>query len=181
MVVPADTFRARFLKGLVPFFVLFMVLFFIPVQTFLFEGIKIGGVKPDLGFILAYVIGLVTGFKNGLVGGLLFGGLQDFFSMGDIGLQCLLKGGVGLSIGLLERAFLYFSIKAHTGVIFCISLLQDLIGAIGSRGLLPGLQSLSWMMVGQALYNGMIATGILLVLSWRNPPGEGFWTEKKLP
>jgi len=160
-----------------PWIMLLVVIFFIPIQTNLFEGMSILGVKPDLGFILSYLIGLAWGRTRGLLWGILFGGLQDIFSIGAIGPHCLLKGLIGLGAGLLETFYIYLSLRAHTLVSFLASLLHELIGVIFFYGTLNGLMALSWFTIGHALYNCAITTGLLFILS--RPLGTGHsWINK---
>jgi rod shape-determining protein MreD len=160
-----------------PFLVLMALIFFIPAQTFLLEGIEISGVKPDLGFIFSYLIGLAWGKKGGGIWGCLLGGLQDFFSIGRLGLNCLLKGFIGFGTGLLEAFFLYFSLEAHAFVILCASLLHDMVGEMMLRGVWEGIRSFSLIMVGQAVYNCVVAMVFLYVLSRQSHSGEP-WIEK---
>jgi len=160
-----------------PLIMLLVVIFFIPIQTYLFEGISILGVKPDLGFILSYLMGLAWGRTRGLLWGILFGGLQDLFSMGVIGPHCLLKGLIGLSAGLLETFYIYLSLRAHAFVSFLASLLHELIGVIFFYGVLNGLMTLSWLTIGHALYNCVIITGLFFLLS--RPLGRGHsWIDR---
>ena len=160
-----------------PFIILLTVSFFIPIQTHLFEGIRILGVKPDLGFILSYLIGLAWGKERGLFMGLVLGGLQDFFSIGNIGPNFFLNGLIGFCAGLLETFFIYFSLRAHSIVSVVASLLHDLIGAIFFYGIFDDLMAFSWSMIGRALYNGIITTGLLSLLSRRLQSGEP-WIDK---
>ncbi len=146
-----------------PFFALFIFLFFVPIQTLLLEKIKIGGIKPDLGLILSYLIGLGWGWGRGLFCGLLLGGLQDYFAVGHLGLHCTFKGFIGFWIGFLESFFLYFSLQAHAFAIFFLSLFHDLIGEIILHGIDPGLTIASVTMVWRGLYNCFLTMAILFI------------------
>jgi cell shape-determining protein MreD len=126
---------------------------------------------------LSYLIGLAWGKERGLFLGILFGGLQDLFSIGVIGPNCLLKGLVGFGAGLLETFFIYFSLRAHSFVSFFASLLHDLIGALFFYGIFNGLTVLSWSTIGRAVYNCVITTGLLFVLSRKLHSGDP-WIDK---
>jgi rod shape-determining protein MreD len=152
------------LKWLYPLFILSIFIFFVPIQTLLLEGVKIGGVKPDLGLVLAYLIGLGWGRNRGLFWGLLLGGFQDFFSMGVVGPHFFFKGLIGFGTGLLETFFLYFSLQAHAIVVFLISLLHDLMGEILFHGANGSLMGVSYAMLGRGLYNCAIVMAILCLV-----------------
>jgi len=160
-----------------PLVILVVLIMFIPVQTHLFEAISIWGIKPDLGFILSYLIGLAWGRERGLFYGMLFGGLQDLFSMGVIGPHCLLKGLIGFCAGLLETFYIYFSLRSHSLASFLASLFHDFVGVIFFYGLFDGLMALSWSTIGRALYNGLITVGLISLLS-RPLHSGGLWIDK---
>jgi rod shape-determining protein MreD len=152
------------LKWLYPLFIFSIFIFFVPAQTLLLETIKIGGVKPDLGLIMAYLIGLGWGRNRGLFWGVLFGGAQDFFSIGSVGPHFLFKGLIGFGTGLLETFFLYFSLQAHAVVVFLISLLHDFLGEILFHGASGSLMGVSYAMLGRGLYNSSIVVAILFLV-----------------
>jgi rod shape-determining protein MreD len=152
------------LRWLYPLFIFSVFIFFVPTQTLLLETIRIGSVKPDLGLIMAYLIGLGWGRNRGLFWGLLFGGFQDFFSIGSIGPHFFFKGIIGFGTGLLETFFLYFSLQAHAIVVFLISLLHDLLGEILFHGASGSLMGVSYTMLGRALYNSSIVIAILFLV-----------------
>jgi len=152
------------LRWLYPLFIVSVFIFFIPVQTLLLETIKIGGVKPDIGLVLAYLIGLGWGRNRGLLFGFLLGGFQDFFSTGLVGPHFLFKGLIGFGTGLLETFFLYFSLQAHAVVSFIISLLHDLMGEILFHGAGGSLVGVSYAMLGRALYNCSIVMAVLFLV-----------------
>lgn len=152
------------LKWLYPIFIFSILILFVPAQTLLLESVKIGGVKPDIGLVLAYLIGLGWGRNRGLFWGLLLGGLQDFFSIGSVGPHCLFKGLIGFGTGLLETFFLYFSLQAHAIVVFLISLLHDLLGEILFHSANGDLIGVSYAMLGRGIYNCSIVMAILFLV-----------------
>ncbi len=168
------------MKWLYPFVFLFGFLFFIPVQTLLLETIEMGGIKPDLGLILSYLIGLAWGRGRGLLCGLLLGGLQDYFAVGHLGLHCAFKGLIGFWIGFLETFFIYFSLQAHAFVIFSLSLIHDLLGEIILHGIDRGIIIASFTLVWRGLYNSLLTMAILYILLMRQPRSRESWIQKLL-
>jgi len=164
---------------LYPILIVFMFVFFVPIQSFLLEGIRIGDVKPDLGLILAYGIGFTWGGTKGLLFGLIFGGLQDFFSVGRLGLHCILKGLVGFGTGLLEIVVIHFPLQTHFVFMFMISLLHDMSGEFFLHGMAYDLVSESFYLVGRGLYNGILAVVLLLFLS-KQTTSKSSWMESIL-
>jgi rod shape-determining protein MreD len=151
------------LKWLYPLFLFSVFIFFVPAQTLLLEGIKIGGVKPNLGLILSYLIGLGWGKNRGLFWGALLGAFQDFFSIGTLGPHLVLNGLVGFGTGLLEIFFVYFPLHIHAVVVFLVSLFYDLAGKIFFQGEV-GFIGVSYGMLGRGLYNCLIVMTILFLI-----------------
>jgi len=152
------------LKWLYPIFIFSIFIFFIPMQTLLLEPFKFGGIKPDLGLILSYLIGLGWGRNRGLFWGLLLGGVQDLFSIGFVGPHLVFKGLIGFGTGLLETFFLYFSLQAHAIVVFLISLIHDLLGEILFHGESYSLMGISYGMLGRGVYNSVIVMAIIFLV-----------------
>ncbi len=150
-----------------------LVLFFIPIETLFLEWVEVGGIKPDLGLLLAYFFGVAWGKGKGLAVGLLFGGLQDMFSMGRLSLHFIFKGGIGFGAGLLDTVFHRISSEAHAGTIFILSLLHDFLGEIVLHGLNDTLVASSYLLVLRGLYNALFALIILSLLLKRERPHEG--------
>ncbi|MEK7702967.1 MAG: hypothetical protein AAB317_03290 [Nitrospirota bacterium] len=152
------------LRWLYPLFITSIFIFFVPIQTLLLEAIKIGGVKPDLGLILAYLIGLGWGKNQGLFWGLLLGGFQDLFSIGSLGPYLLSNGLIGFGAGLLETFFVYFSLHIHAIIVFVISILRDLAGELFFHPMDSEYAWVSYAMLGRGLYNCMIVMAILFLV-----------------
>ncbi|MEK7286631.1 MAG: hypothetical protein AAB035_04960 [Nitrospirota bacterium] len=149
------------LKWLYPLFIFSIFIFFVPIQTLILEAIKINGVKPDMGLILAYLIGLGWGKNQGLFWGALLGGFQDLFSTGTIGPHLLLNGLIGFGTGLLETFFVYFSLHIHAVIMFAVSLLRDLSGTLFSH---DTWSDVSYEMLGRGLYNSVVVLAILFLI-----------------
>jgi rod shape-determining protein MreD len=135
-------------------------LFFIPVQTLLLEPLKMGGVKPDLALLLAFMHGWAFGEMNGLFWGLALGGLLDLFSIGFLGINFVLKGIIGLFAGIFGKTLINLPIWGNGLIIFFISYLHDLIGTLLLRG--SEENGFTMVIMGRifvrALYNGLLAT-----------------------
>ncbi len=159
----ADRYKEIMENWFFPTCIVLLFLFFIPIQTYFLEAIKIGGIKPDLGLILSYLIGLAWGKERGLLGGLLLGGLQDFFSVGTLGLHTAFKGFIGFWTGFLDSFFLYFSLQSHAFTIFFLSLFHDLLGELILHGTDPGLTIASFTMIWRGLYNCALTMIILFI------------------
>ena len=80
-----------------------LVLLLVPVQTTLLPHIAIWGIKPDLGLVVAAVVGLLAGELEGLLVGLAIGWVLNLYSAGDLWLSLVTTGGAGLFAGLVGR------------------------------------------------------------------------------
>ncbi len=134
-------------------------LFFIPVQTLLLEPFKMGGIKPDLALLLAFMHGWAFGEMNGLFWGLALGGLLDLFSIGFLGIHFVLKGIIGLFAGIFGKTLINLPIWGNGLIIFILSHLHDLIGTFLLRGSGEDQFTLNIMsrIFVRALYNGLLA------------------------
>jgi len=149
-------------------------LFFIPIQTILLEPLKMGGVKPDLALLLAFMHGWAFGEVNGLFWGLALGGILDIFSVGFLGVNFVLKGIIGLFAGIFGRTLINLPIWGNGLIIFVLSHLHDLIGTLLLRG--SGEEEFTMVIMGQifvrALYNGLLATALFYTfLRFKNRGG----------
>ncbi|HSC56806.1 MAG TPA: hypothetical protein VLC51_06360, partial [Nitrospira sp.] len=80
-----------------------LVLLLVPVQTTLLPHVAVWGIKPDLGLVVAAVVGLVAGELEGLLVGLAIGWVLNLYSAGDLWLSLVTTAGAGLFAGLLGR------------------------------------------------------------------------------
>ena len=78
-----------------------LVLLLVPVQTTLLPHVAIWDIKPDLGLVLAALIGVLAGELEGLMVGLAIGWILNLYSAGDLWLNLVTTGGAGLFAGLL--------------------------------------------------------------------------------
>jgi rod shape-determining protein MreD len=80
-----------------------LVLLLVPLQTTILPHVAIWGIKPDLGLVVAAVVGLLAGELEGLLIGLAIGWVLNLYSAGDLWLSLVTTGGAGLFAGLTGR------------------------------------------------------------------------------
>ena len=73
-----------------------LVLLLVPVQTTLLPHIAIWGIKPDLGLVVAAVVGLLAGELEGLLVGLAIGWVLNLYSAGDLWLSLVTNRRCGI-------------------------------------------------------------------------------------
>lgn len=95
-----------------------LVLFLVPLYITVLPHVSFWGVTPDVGLVIAAMIGLVAGELEGLVVGLAIGWILNIYSAGDLWLSLLTKGGAGLLAGLIGR-----QVAQITPLVLCIGLL----------------------------------------------------------
>ena len=80
-----------------------LVVFLVPLQTTLLPHLAIWDVRPDLGLVIAALIGVLAGELDGLLVGLAIGWVLNLYSAGDLWLNLLTTGGAGLFGGALGK------------------------------------------------------------------------------
>src|SRR5262245_584618 len=148
-------------------YVLILVLF-VPVQSVLMTTISLNGIKPDLGLILIYFIGLVYGEIEGIFLGLMLGLLMDLFSGGALGPNVVSKTLLGWTSGMLCKTLLNVNAFFTLGSVFCLSLLNGLIGFLFVFLITGGWgfwASVRWVILPASLYDSLFATVLFLLAS----------------
>jgi hypothetical protein len=84
------------------FFALLIALL-VPVQAILLPYLSVWDVKPDLGLVAVFLIGLLGGELEGLAVGLALGWIMSLFSAENLAYSMLTKGGIGFLSGLAGR------------------------------------------------------------------------------
>lgn len=150
-------------------FYLGLVLVLVPAQTTLLPHVSVWGVKPDLGLVVAAVIGLVAGELEGLLVGLAIGWALNLFSAGDVWLSIVTTGGAGLCAGLLGR-----QVAQVTPMILSIGLLILSLsgGAVAVLSLKNVTMTEAWLMVQsivlpQACFDAVLGAGVLWLMRQR--------------
>ncbi len=146
-----------------------LVLLLVPVQTTLLTHVSIWGIKPDLGLVIAAVIGLVAGELEGLLVGLTVGWVLNLYSAGDLWLSLVTTGGAGLFAGLLGR-----QVAQVTPTILCIGLLALSLagGLVAAFSMKNATMSDTWWMVQsivlpQACFDAVLGAGLLWLMERR--------------
>ena len=93
-----------------------------PIQTTLMDYISIQGIKPDLAFLVVFLIGLKMGEMDGLLMGLSIGFMMDLFSGGILGINLLTKPLVGWISAMPNRVVLATHFVFSTTLLFGLSL-----------------------------------------------------------
>jgi len=146
-----------------------LVLLLVPVQTILLPHMTVWGVKPDLGLVIAAVVGLVAGELEGLLIGLAIGWVLNLYSAGDVWLSVVTTGGAGLIAGLLGR-----QVAQVTPMILSIGLLVFSLagGVLAVFSMKNATISEAWWMVQsivlpQACFDAVVGAGLLWLMGQR--------------
>lgn len=146
-----------------------IVLFLVPVQTTLLPHVSLWGIKPDLGLVIAAVIGLVAGELEGLIVGLAIGWVLSLYSAGEVWLSVVTTGGAGLLAGLLGR-----QVAQVTPTILSIGLLiiSMLGGLVAVFSLKHTTVSEGWWMVQavvlpQACWDALLGAALFWLMGQR--------------
>ena len=141
-----------------------LVCLLVPIQTTLLNYLTIGGVKPDLCLVTTCLVGFFAGRGKGLAMGMGLGFLQDFFSVGGLGLNMMTKGLVGIlssmAASTLSNTTTGFSIFVPTVVLSVGSGMAFLISASPRIEWLSFLQGIQLILLPQALFDGIVASGV---------------------
>jgi hypothetical protein len=146
-----------------------LVLLLVPMQTTLLPHLTVWNIKPDLGLVVAALIGLFAGELEGLLVGLTIGWVLNLFSAGELWLSLLTNGGIGLLAGFLGRQVSQVTPFSLGGMLLLVSLVSGLLAAINFKGL--DISQMWWMVesivVPQACFDGAAGAGIYWLLSRR--------------
>lgn len=146
-----------------------LVVLLVPLHTTLLPHMSVWGIKPDVGLVVAALIGLLMGELEGLVVGLAIGWVLNMYSAGDLWLSLVTKGGAGLLAGLFGRQV------AHvTPLVLCVGLLVLSFGEgiMAVSTMKAATVSHTWCMfqsviVPQACLDAALGTGLFWMASRR--------------
>jgi rod shape-determining protein MreD len=147
------------------YFIVFLLL--IPLQASLFNPLSLGGIKPDLGLALLFIIGLIAGPAEGALAGIAMGLLQDIGSASVLGLTGITRGIIGLSAGLLGKRVLDFRSPANSIFLAVFSVLEGFFIAVFMQvfyGSVPFFRILSGRILPQAFYTALLGFALLQLL-----------------
>jgi hypothetical protein len=146
-----------------------LVLLLVPVQTTLLPHVAIWDIKPDLGLVLAALIGVMAGELEGLMVGLAIGWVLNLYSAGDLWLNLVTTGGAGLFAGLLARQVAEITPTMVAVGLLLLSLLSGLMAVVNMN---ESTMAEAWWMVQfvvvpQACFDAVIGAGLLWILEQR--------------
>jgi len=148
---------------------LILVLLLVPVQTTLLPHLSVWNIKPDMGLVVAALVGLFAGELEGLLVGLTIGWVLSLYSAGELWLSLLANGGVGLLAGFLGRQVSQVTSFLLGGILLLVSLVSGLFAAMSFKGL--DMSQMWWMVesivVPQACFDGAVGAGFYWLLSRR--------------
>jgi hypothetical protein len=146
-----------------------LVLLLVPVQTTLLPHVAIWDIKPDLGLVVAALVGVLAGELDGLLVGLAVGWILNLYSAGDLWLDLVTTGGGGLFAGLLAR-----HVAEITPTIFsvCLLLLSLAAGLVAAFSMKAAMAADTWWMVQfvvipQACFDAAVGAALLWFLEQR--------------
>jgi hypothetical protein len=146
-----------------------LVLLLVPVQTTLLPHIAIWGIKPDLGLVVAAVVGLLAGELEGLLVGLAIGWVLNLYSAGDLWLSLVTTGGAGLLAGLVGRQVAQVTPTILSIGLLVLSLAGGVVAVLSMKN--ATMSDTWWMMqsvvVPQACFDAVLGAGLLWVLGQR--------------
>jgi cell shape-determining protein MreD len=148
-----------------------LMLGLIPIQTTVLDYASIGGIRPDLCLIAAFLVGFVMGEGPGGMTGMALGFLQDLFSAGQLWINLLIKGIVGLLGSLFGR---HLANATAVSVMSLLFMLSAVSGAMFTAWFHAGnhpdfVTSLQTSIIPQALYDAAVGG----LLYWLVPHQRG--------
>lgn len=146
-----------------------LVLLLVPVQTTLLPHVAIWDIKPDLGLVVAALIGVLAGELEGLLVGLAIGWILNLYSAGDLWLNLVTTGGAGLFAGLLARQVAEITPTILSGGLLLLSLAGGLVAVLSMKHATVGesLWLMQFVVIPQACFDAVVGAGLLWLLERR--------------
>ena len=146
-----------------------LVLLLVPVQTTLLPHIAIWGIKPDLGLVVAAVIGLLAGELEGLLVGCAIGWVLSLYSAGDLWLSLITTGGAGLFAGIVGRQVAQVTPMILGIGLLILSMAGGLVAVLSMKN--ATISDTWWMVqsvvIPQACFDAVLGAGLLWFLGQR--------------
>lgn len=133
-------------------------------QATLSSWLVVLDIFPDLCLVVACLAGFLSNEYKGLWIGLIIGLLQDLLTPGSIGINMILKGLAGTLAGVTTHTVSTVTAPAAMIVTLIISIgcgLASLIVAYPTLNGSEAFYAVSQILIPQALYHSILATGIL--------------------
>lgn len=147
-----------------------LVLGLVPVQMTVLHHVSLGGIRPDLCLIASCLVGFLFGELEGMLLGLLLGFVQDFFSAGELWLNMVTKGTIGLLAGLAVRYLAYTTPMAILGTILGLSCLSGTVFLLAVRtggGLAEAVLAVRSVLIPQAAFDAVLGAGLYWLIADR--------------
>ena len=146
-----------------------LVLLLVPVQTTLLPHVAIWDIKPDLGLVVAALIGVLAGELEGLMVGLAIGWILNLYSAGDLWLNLVTTGGAGLFAGLLARQVAEITPTILAVGLLFLSLLGGFMAVVNMKhaAMADAWWMVQFVVVPQACFDAAVGAGLLWFLDQR--------------
>jgi hypothetical protein len=146
-----------------------LVMLLVPIQTTLLPHVAIWDIKPDLGLVVAALVGVLAGELHGLIVGLAIGWILNLYSAGDLWLNLVTTGGAGLFAGLLARQVAEITPTILAVGLLFLSLAGGLVAVLNmnSATMADTWWMIQFVVVPQALFDTAVGAGLLWFLEQR--------------
>ena len=146
-----------------------LVLLLVPVQTTLLPHVAIWDIKPDLGLVVAALIGVLAGELDGLLVGLAIGWILNLYSAGDLWLNLVTTGGAGLFAGLLARQVAEITPTILSVGLLMLSLAGGLVAVFSMQhtSMADTWWMVQFMVVPQACFDAVVGAALLWMVEQR--------------
>lgn len=146
-----------------------LVLLLVPLQTTLLPHVAIWDIKPDLGLVVAALVGVLAGELDGLLVGLAIGWILNLYSAGDLWLNLVTTGGAGLFAGLLAKQVAEITPTILAVGLLALSLIAGLVAVFSMKH--ATIADTWWMVqfvvVPQACFDAFMGAVLLWVVEQR--------------
>lgn len=149
-----------------------LVLGLVPVQVTLLSSLSIGGVRPHLCLIASCLAGILGGALDGLFVGMALGYVQSLFSAGELWIDLVTMGVIGLMAGLAGRRLTHATPIALLGLLAGLSVFSGLVFLFMTRagsGLGDQFFTLWSLLLPEAALNAAVGMGIYWLLAGYTP------------
>jgi len=147
----------------------------VPVQTTVLHYASIGGMRPDLCLVTACLVGFLAGEFEGMMLGLALGFMQDLFSAGELWLNMVTKGSIGLLAGLAGRYLANATPVAMLATMLGLSILSGTVFLVSVRtgqGLADAFLAVRSVMLPQAVLDAAVGVGVYWLIVSRGRPDQ---------
>jgi rod shape-determining protein MreD len=147
---------------------IFLCLAVVLAQATFSPFMALKGVQPDLCFVLACVVGFLSGEYKGLLIGIMVGLFQDLLAPGGIGLNMILKGIAGALAGITTYTISTVTGPAVLLVTMALSLgcgLASFVVAYPVMDAFVLLNAFSSVLLPQGVYHSVLTLGAFWLIN----------------